>query len=225
MDWNVKGAAWASLSAEWVTAIVGFYWTARALGWHLRHWQLKFQQLRQFLGVNGNIFIRSLILQLCMATMTGYATRYGSTMVAVNAVLMQFLMLISLGLDGIAYSVEALAGEAKGQKRYDKIRYWCKITLLWSSLFAVVYTLVFALAGSAIIRLITDIPEIIRVAENYLPWIVVLPLIAHWSYWFDGVFIGLSFSRGMRNTMILSALIGFLPLWWADCRWRTTVCG
>lgn len=71
----------------------------------------------------------------------------------------------------------------------------------------------FATAGSAIIRLITDIPEIIRVAENYLPWIVVLPLIAHWSYWFDGVFIGLSFSRGMRNTMILSALIGFLPLW------------
>jgi len=48
---NVKGAAWASLSAEWVTAIVGFYWTARALGWHLRHWQLKFQQLRQFLAV------------------------------------------------------------------------------------------------------------------------------------------------------------------------------
>ncbi|HAS15567.1 MAG TPA: MATE family efflux transporter [Idiomarina abyssalis] len=212
---NVKGAAWASLSAEWVTAIVGFYWTARALGWHLRHWQLKFQQLRQFLGVNGNIFIRSLVLQLCMATMTGYATRYGSTMVAVNAVLMQFLMLISLGLDGIAYAVEALAGAAKGQKRYDKVRYWCKITLLWSSLFAVVYTLVFALAGSAIIRLITDIPEIIRVAEDYLPWIIVLPLLAHWSYWFDGVFIGLSLSRGMRNTMILSAVIGFLPLWWA----------
>ncbi|MDV6317228.1 MATE family efflux transporter [Idiomarina sp. HP20-50] len=211
---NVKGAAWASLSAEWVTAIVGFYWTARALGWHFRHWQLKVQQLREFLGVNGNIFVRSLILQLCMATMTGYATRYGSTMVAVNAVLMQFLMLISLGLDGIAYSVEALAGQAKGQKHYNKIRYWCKITLLWSSLFAVVYSLVFAMAGDVIIRLITDIPEIIRVAEAYLPWIVLLPLLAHWSYWFDGVFIGLSFSRGMRNTMILSAVIGFLPLWW-----------
>jgi MATE family multidrug resistance protein len=146
--------------------------------------------------------------------MTGYATRYGSTLVAVNAVLMQFLMLISLGLDGIAYAVEALAGAAKGQKKPDKIRYWCKITLLWSALFAVSYTLVFAIAGEQIVRLITDIPEVVNTAMNYLPWIIFMPIIAHWSYWFDGVFIGLSMSKGMRNTMLLSALIGFMPLWW-----------
>lgn len=214
LDLNVKGAAWASLTAEWVTALIGFYWTAKALGWHWSHWRIRFHQLRQFLGVNGNILIRSLVLQLCMATMTGYATRYGSTMVAVNAVLMQFLMLISLGLDGIAYAVEALAGEAKGQRRHGAVRYWCKITLLWSCLFALGYSVVFAVAGDEIIRLITDIPEIIQAANNYLPWIITLPLIAHWSYWFDGVFIGLSLSKGMRNTMILSAVLGFLPLWW-----------
>lgn len=214
LDLNVKGAAWASLIAEWVTAIIGFYWTVRALQWSLPHFAISRQALRRFLGVNGNIFVRSLVLQLCMATMTGYATRYGSTLVAVNAVLMQFLMLISLGLDGIAYAVEALAGAAKGQKKPDKIRYWCKITLLWSSLFAVSYTLVFAIAGEQIVRLITDIPEVVNTAMNYLPWIILMPIIAHWSYWFDGVFIGLSMSKGMRNTMLLSALIGFVPLWW-----------
>jgi MATE family multidrug resistance protein len=94
------------------------------------------------------------------------------------------------------------------------VRYWCKITLLWSCLFALGYSVVFAVAGDEIIRLITDIPEIIQAANNYLPWIITLPLIAHWSYWFDGVFIGLSLSKGMRNTMILSAVLGFLPLWW-----------
>ena len=214
LDLNVKGAAWASLIAEWITALIGFYWTARALQWSLPHFVVNGQALRRFLGVNGNIFVRSLVLQLCMATMTGYATRYGSTLVAVNAVLMQFLMLISLGLDGIAYAVEALAGAAKGQKKPDKIRYWCKITLLWSALFAVSYTLVFAIAGEQIVRLITDIPEVVNTAMNYLPWIILMPIIAHWSYWFDGVFIGLSMSKGMRNTMLLSALIGFVPLWW-----------
>lgn len=214
LDLNVKGAAYASLIAEWVTAVVGFYWTARALNWSVPHFGVNGQMLKRFVGVNGNIFVRSLVLQLCMATMTGYATRYGSTLVAVNAVLMQFLMLISLGLDGIAYAVEALTGAAKGQKKPEKIRYWCKITLLWSTLFAVSYTVIFAVAGEQIIRLITDIPEVVNTAMTYLPWIILMPLIAHWSYWFDGVFIGLSMSKGMRNTMLLSAFIGFVPLWW-----------
>ena len=211
---NVKGAAWASFSADYVTAAVGLYWCARALNWTPTSIHIKFDALRQYASVNGNIFIRSLVLQLCMATMTGYAARYGSTVVAVNAVLMQFLMLISLGLDGIAYAVEALTGAAKGQRNPHKVAYWCRLTLLWSCIFAIAYTLLFWLFGPAIIGLITDIPEVITTAAQYLPWIVLLPLIGHWSYWFDGVFIGLSLSKGMRNTMILAAAFGFLPLWW-----------
>jgi len=215
LDLNVAGAAWASLIADYVTALVGIYWCAKALNWTPALLKIIPDKLSQYLNVNGNIFIRSLVLQLCMATMTGYAARYGSDIVAVNAVLMQFLMLISLGLDGIAYSVEALAGAAKGQQQPERIRYWCKLTLVWSCIFAVFYSLIFWLFGAQIIGLITDLPEIINKAENYLPWIILLPLVGHWSYWFDGVYIGLSLSKGMRNTMILAAGFGFLPLWWA----------
>jgi len=213
-DLNVVGAATASLVADYVTAAIGLYWSAKALQWSFRSVTINKRAITQFLGVNGNILIRSLVLQLCMATMTGYAARYGSTLVAVNAVLMQFLMLISLGLDGIAYSVEALAGAAKGKKDPTRISYWCRITLLWSVIFAVAYTCIFALAGAQIIGLITDIPEVIKLAKEYLPWIIIMPLVGHWSYWFDGVYIGLSLSRGMRNTMIMAAIFGFLPLWW-----------
>lgn len=211
---NVVGAAWASLIADYVTAIIGIYWCAKALDWTPGSWRIIPDKLSQYLNVNGNIFIRSLVLQLCMATMTGYAARYGSDVVAVNAVLMQFLMLISLALDGIAYSVEALAGAAKGQQQPQRIRYWCKLTLVWSCLFAVGYSAVFWLFGQQIIGLITDLPNIISKAEQYLPWIILLPLVGHWSYWFDGVYIGLSLSKGMRDTMILAAGLGFLPLWW-----------
>lgn len=214
LDWNVVGAAWASLTADYVTAAVGIGWCIKALGWTPQAFVIRWQGLARFLGINGDIFIRSLVLQLCMATMTGYAARYGSTLVAVNAVLMQFLMLISLGLDGIAYSVEALAGAAKGQHSSQKIRYWCRITLFWSCVFALFYSIVFWLMGGQIIRWITDIPEVINTAIDYLPWLILLPLIGHWSYWFDGVFIGLSLSKGMRNTMILAAVVGFVPLWW-----------
>lgn len=211
---NVVGAAYASLTAEWCTALIGLCWCARALHWKSSDFAIHMSALRRFIGVNGDIFIRSLVLQLCMATMTGYAARYGNTMVAVNAVLMQFLMLISLGLDGIAYAIEALAGAAKGRQQAREINYWCRLTLLWSSLFAIGYTLVFWGFGDAIIHLITDLPEVISAAKHYLPWIILLPLVGHWSYWFDGVFIGLSLSKGMRNTMVLAAAFGFLPLWW-----------
>ncbi|MGM0481931.1 MAG: MATE family efflux transporter [Pseudomonadota bacterium] len=214
LNLNVVGAAWASLSAEYVTAIIGVYWCARSLDWSPRNIRVVPDKLKHYANVNGNIFVRSLVLQLCMASMTGFAARYGSNFVAVNAVLMQFLMLISLGLDGIAFSVEALAGAAKGQQNPDRVRFWCKLTLLWSSIFALGYSLIFWLFGEAIIELITDLPEIIALARDYLPWIILVPLIGHWSYWFDGVYVGLSFSRGMRDTMILAALLGFLPLWW-----------
>ncbi|RUO81146.1 MATE family efflux transporter [Idiomarina tyrosinivorans] len=220
LNWNVRGAAWASMWAEWLTCCVGVLWLFRSLKLHWRTLpSLSLSLFKQVLGVNGDIFIRSLVLQLCMATMTGYATRFGETMVAVNAVLMQFLLLISLGLDGIAYAVEALAGQAKGQNRPDRIRYWCRITLLWSLLFACCYAAIFSIAGEQIIRLLTDLPAVIEQAVEYLPWIMVLPIIAHWSYWFDGVYIGLSLSNGMRNTMLAAGLLGFLPTWWLTQSW------
>ncbi|RUO66209.1 multidrug resistance protein, MATE family [Pseudidiomarina planktonica] len=213
LDMNVAGAAWASVTAEVSTAALGLYFLHRVLGYRLQ-FRLDKQLLFRLMGMNRDVFIRSLVLQLCLATMTGYATRYGHTVVAANAVLMQFLLLISLGLDGIAYAIEALVGAAKGQGQPRRIRYWCNLTLLWSVLFACVYSLVFALFGSQIIGLLTDLPEVIRTAEAYLPWLIVLPLLAHWSYFYDGIFIGLGLTAAMRNTMLAAAVLVFVPLWW-----------
>lgn len=218
---NVVGAAWASVAAEVATALLGLYFLRHTL--QLRQaWQLQLSYFKRFLGMNRDVFLRSLILQLCMATMTGYAARFGEIYVAVNAVLMQFLMLISLGLDGIAYAVEALAGAAVGRKRRDEVRYWLRLTLFWSCGFALLYSAVFVLAGPRIIRLLTDLPNVIETALLFLPWIYALPLLAHWSYYFDGVFIGLGYTRAMRDTMAVSAVGVFLPLWWLGQQWFTT---
>jgi len=85
---------------------------------------------------------------------------------------------------------------------------------LWSSLFAVGYSLIFWLLGQQIIGLITDLSAVVDTAMRYLPWVVALPLLAHWSYWLDGVFIGLAWSKAMRDTMLLAAITGFIPIWW-----------
>ena len=207
---NVKGAAWASAAAEISTALLGL-WLIRDTLPGLRRWQFDIHYFKRFAQMNRDVFIRSLLLQLCMATMTGYAARFGAVVVAANAVLMQFLMLISLGLDGIAYAVEALLGAARGRGDTQKIRYWMKLTLLWSVIFSLAYCMVFWLAGEFIIRLLTDLPDVIAASLVYLPWLVVLPLVGHWSYYFDGVFIGLGLTQAMRDTMAVSALAVFLP--------------
>ncbi|MDX1706329.1 MATE family efflux transporter [Pseudidiomarina sp.] len=211
LDFNVAGAAWASVIAEVSTAMLGLYMIRSLLPGN--QWRIRWPGMQRFLGMNRDVFIRSLLLQLCIATMTGYAARYGVVVVAANAILMQFLMLISLGLDGIAYAVEALTGAAVGRKRSAEVRYWMRLTLLWSVIFAVGYSLVFLLFGSSIVRLLTDLPAVIQAAEIYLPWLIALPLLAHWSYYYDGVYIGLGLTRAMRDTMAISALAVFVPVW------------
>lgn len=221
LNMNVRGAAWASVVAEYSTAIVGVYWVCRSLQLPLWRWPRPVvRECYALLGINRDILIRSIVLQLCMAMMTAYASYYGATIVAANAVLMQFLMLISLGLDGIAYATEALLGQAKGQRNTQRMRHWFRLCLTWSGIFAVIYSGIFLVFGQSIIQLITNIPEVIQAASDYLPWLIVMPLLAHWSYLFDGVYIGLSQSKAMRDSMLLAAVFGFIPAWWLTLSWE-----
>ena len=217
---NVVGAAWASVIAEVSTALVGL-WLLRSLLPALRNWRIEPLSMKRFMAMNSDVMLRSLLLQLCLAMMTIYATRFGTDVVAANAVLMQFLLLISLGLDGIAYAIEALVGAARGQRNTNLIRFWLRHGLRWSLLFALVYSAVFWLFGDGIIRLLTNIPAVISEAQQYLPWLWLMPLVAHWSYFFDGVYIGLGQTKAMRNTMAISALGVFLPSWYAAQHWLT----
>lgn len=215
LDLNVVGAAWASVLAEWTTALLGCFWVLKALNIQFKNLPLPaIIRLRRLASMNGDIFLRSLSLHICMAMMTAWASYYGQIYVAANAVLLQFLMLISLGLDGVAYAAEALIGRAKGRRSSLQARQWFRVSLKWSMGLAVVYSLTFILFGEWIVGLITNIQDVITVAMVYLPWVVVLPLLAHWSYLFDGVFIGLSASRKMRNSMMFSAFAVFLPVWY-----------
>jgi MATE family multidrug resistance protein len=218
LEMNVQGAAWASVLAEVSTAALGL-WFIRDLLPKPSYWRITPAYFKQFAAMNRDVFIRSLLLQLCMAVMTGYAARFGAVVVASNAVLMQFLMLISLGLDGIAYAIEALLGAARGRRDVSKIRYWMRLTLFWSGVFAVAYCIVFGLAGTQIIGLLTDLDEVIHVAERYLPWLILMPLFGHWSYYFDGVYIGLGLTKAMRNTMAISVLGVFVPVWLSSQWW------
>ena len=139
--------------------------------------------------------------------------------VAANAVLLNFLMLISYGLDGFAYAVEAMVGRAIGLRDRQRLREAILLNLGWAALIASGFTLVFALFGSHLIGYITDIPAVVAEATRHLPWLVVMPLLAVWCFLLDGVFIGATRAKEMRNSMLLAAFGGFFPIWWLCQSW------
>ncbi|CAD7493817.1 MATE family efflux transporter DinF [Aeromonas dhakensis] len=226
LGWQVKGVAAASLLADYSALGVGLWLVSR----HLRRlaasaWQGAWQRWRQWpallrlLALNRDIFIRSLCLQLCFAFMTLQGARLGDVAVAANAVLLNFLMLISYGLDGFAYAVEAMVGRAIGRRDRQGLREAIGLNLGWALLIALGFSLLFALGGSRLIGYITDLPAVIAAANAQLPWLIAMPLLAVWCFLLDGVFIGATRAREMRNSMLVAALGGFFPVWWLCQGW------
>ncbi|MFN4322717.1 MATE family efflux transporter [Aeromonas media] len=226
LGWQVRGVAAASLLADYCSLGVGLWLVSRRLrhlpaevwqsAW-LRWWQ--WPAVRRLLGLNRDIFIRSLCLQLCFAFMTLQGARLGDVAVAANAVLLNFLMLISYGLDGFAYAVEAMVGRAIGRRDRQGLREAIVLNLGWALLIAIAFALGFALGGRQLIAHITDIPAVIAEANRQLPWLIAMPLLAVWCFLLDGVFIGATRAREMRNSMLVAVFAGFFPIWWLCQEW------
>ncbi len=226
LGWQVRGVAAASVMADYCALAVGIWLVRRQLRQLAPTvWQDGWQRWRQLapmvrlLGLNRDIFLRSLCLQLCFAFMTLQGARLGDVAVAANAVLLNFLMLISYGLDGFAYAVEAMVGRAIGQRDRQKLLEAIVLNLGWAALIASGFTLVFALFGAHLIGYITDIPAVVAEAHRQLPWLIAMPLLAVWCFLLDGVFIGATRAREMRNSMLLAAFGGFFPIWWLCQAW------
>lgn len=218
LDWGVLGSARASVIAEWSAALLGLALTRPALraypgqvAWAaLKRWQA----WRPLLAVNRDIFLRSLALQLVFLLITVQGARLGEATVAANALLLNGLLLTAYALDGLAHAVEALCGHAIGARDGDTLRRSLVVACGWSLITSLGFAGLFLLGGHLFIDLQTDIASVRAAAYPYLPYLAVLPLIAVWSYLLDGLFIGATRAREMRNAMLLSVLVA-LPLAWA----------
>jgi len=222
--WQVQGVAFATLIAEYCGMLMGlgiiyvrYQDSVKAL---LSKSSILFSSLIErssllnYFKLNRDILIRTLCLEICFIFITFQGARLGDNVIAANAILMNFLLLISFGLDGIANATEAMVGKAHGEKNRDKMRITVNIALLWTGVFAVLYSLLFAFAGEFLLTLISDIPSVVSFAKDYLIWMVLLPIISCWCYLFDGVYIGLMQAKAMRNSMIVATFCCFFPLWW-----------
>ncbi len=214
----VDGIAAASVIAEYSGVVLGVTLVLRELKQHRGAWPLhKLTAIREyggFFSINANLFVRTMALVFTFSFITAQGARLGGLLLAANAVLLNLQTLLAFALDGFAHAAEALVGKAVGQNSRAALAQAVTISLRWSVYVAVGFSVFFGLFGTEIINLLTDIQAVRNIAIRYLPWLIVSPLISVWSYLYDGVFVGATRARDMRNIMLASTLLVFLPGWY-----------
>ncbi|MCS2610963.1 MATE family efflux transporter [Halomonas dongshanensis] len=212
-----NGVALASVIADYAALLFGAVLVMRQLGHLQGHFQrqrlIALSAYQALFSVNAHLFVRTLGLLFATAFFTAQGARQGDTLLAANAVLLQFILLTSYALDGFAHAAESLVGRAFGRRDWREFATTVKSVARFSFWTALCAAIVFALGGNALIALLTGLSEVREAAAHFLPWIVLLPLVAVVSYLLDGVFIGATAVREMRNSIFIG-LTAYLPAWW-----------
>lgn len=212
---TVDGVAIASVISE----ILGFGYASYHLFKLLKEhpiydkFQLAWAKLQQLMRLNGDLLIRTLSLELVFFTVHSRGAELGDEVMAVNAVLLNFLLVISNGLDGFANAVEAQVGRAIGRDNWRDFRSSINIGGFWSIITSLLFCVVFLLFVETFIGWITDIESVRQQAVPYHIYIILIPLVAIWGFWLDGIFIGASAITTMRNSMLLAVILGFIPIY------------
>lgn len=215
---GVAGAAWATVMGDYCGFMLGL-WLLRPVlaqlpGTMLWAAALRLRGAAPLLKVNRDILIRTLALELVFYLMVVQGSRYGDAVVAANALLLNFLLITSHGLDGLAHAVEALGGQATGARDRSALRRVLIVCTGWSVMLSLAFVGVFSVTGELIVNLLTDIESVRSTAVVYLPWMAWMPLVAVWGYLLDGLFIGATRARAMRNAMLVSVSLVYMPLAW-----------
>jgi len=219
LDMGSNGAALATLIAEYVGCGLALWVLHRELSsipGSLNLAALKrLNDYKALLLINRYLFVRTILLLTSFAFFTAQGAQQGEAVLAANSLLMQLLMLTAFGLDGIAHATEALVGDSIGQRNQRLFLTTCKACWQWSALIAIAYSAGFWLLEDFLIHLLTSLPAVAEQVRTYYSWLIILPVIAVWSYLLDGIFIGATQGRAMQTSMLISVVLVYFPLWYA----------
>lgn len=214
---RIEGVALGTMIAQWTGFGMALMWLKRSLAkvevcdsdkpgmkWH--HGMLR------FFAVNRDIFLRTLCLISVMLFFTSAGSRQGETVLAVNALIMQFYMMFSYIMDGFAYAGEAISGKRYGAGNHKALRETVSALFRWGAGMTLGFTLAYALGGEAFISLLTSDRSVILASQEYLFWAVLMPMVGVAAFVWDGVFIGCTMTGGMLRSMF-GATIAFFGVY------------
>jgi len=163
-------------------------------------------KIKSLFVLNHQLFQRSLCFMVIYVGFTALTSKYGSSDLAVGAIMMKLFMLFSYFVDGFAYAGEALVGRFIGEQNGDGLRQSIKISFLWVLCIGVGFTLLFGFIGDGMVRMMSDNAAVLSVCRPFLPWLVVMPIISSAAFMWDGIYVGATAGIHIRNCMFFSAV-------------------
>ena len=214
---KVEGVALATVIAQYVgllLAILLFFRRYRGIltGWNFRE-VLLLSKLKRFLSISGDIFIRTCCLVFSHAYFTAKSAALSDTFLAINTILLQYINLLSYAIDGFAFAAESMIGKYKGAQDLQNLKQTTRLIFLWAFLFGGVILLILVCFGERLLYVFTDQGALIEQAKVYLIWVIIAPVMNVAAYIWDGIFLGATASRALRNSVIVSTLLYFSAIY------------
>lgn len=208
-DLNIKGVAYGTLFSALVTSVIfltyTFYYLKKFTTIELNITKLlDFKKIKKIFNINFNIFIRTILLTFSFLWFTYLGTQIGENYVAANAILINLVFLSAFILDAYAFSTEGMVGYSLGKKDLKLFKTIVKNSFILSSLTGLFISIIYFFINQYVINLMSDIEEIRKLSASYVIWLILIPFIASFCYQFDGIFIGTSQTKELRNAMIFS---------------------
>lgn len=172
----------------------------------------KGRETRRFFVMNADLFVRSLCFIAIYIGFTVISARYGDVLLAVSSIMMKILMIFSYFTDGFAYAGEAMTGRYIGARDQERLMKTVKWTFVWSMGIAVIFMGIYHFAGVPLLRMMTSDATVVEASKDFLPWLLLMPVVGCAAFTWDGIFIGATASRQMRNSM-LWAVVAFVAVW------------
>ncbi len=212
------GVAWATVIAQYTGFALAFVFFFKKYSRYKISFPFKRiiekEPLKRFFKVNSDIFIRTILFLIVLATFTSQSAKRGDIILAVNTLLFQLFYFFSYFADGFAFAAEALSGKAKGAGNKTELKKVITGVFRWGWVIALLFTLIYGFGIEGIMKLLTNEKTVLETAKEYYPWIAVIPVISIGAFTWDGIFIGITASKAMRNISIFVSVFVFFPAYY-----------
>jgi len=216
-DMKSDGVAWGTLIAQYIGFIMGLlliFKRNRQL-WKKWNWLMvvEVKELRKFFLINRDIFIRTILLIITITYFTSSSAKMGEDTLAVNTILFQFFLFFTYFIDGFANAAEALVGKNIGERKGHGLKILVSKIFIWGLVISLPFAFSYFVFGKQLMLILTNIDSIINAADPYFIWIGIMPILSFAAFIWDGVYVGAMEAKAMRNSMLISSLFVFFPMY------------
>jgi MATE family multidrug resistance protein len=216
-EMNVEGVALGTVISQYLGVFLSVFLLYKYYKKYISEFSYRIiiqkEKIKKFFKVNLDIFLRTLLLIFTISFFTAKSAEFNDEILAANFILLQLWLIVAYGVDGFAFAAESLVGRFKGAQDSFNLKKVIKYSFQWGIGLGIIVSLVYLFFNKQILALYTNQNNVIQIAQNFIIWIVIAPVINSISFIWDGIYIGATATREMLISMAVSTLIFFLPIY------------